>query len=313
MTKKIIILLGITSFVAIIFLKNSFPYEKEKNQSPQNNQWSMDEIKIDSIHQNYKLFGKGVSIAILDTGIDSSHKDLNIKYSYSLVEKTVGDDDNGHGTNMAGIINAQINSIGITGIAPLADIYSIKVLDKMKSGSYSTVIEGIEWAIANEIDIILMSLGSTSSDLGLENKIKEAHDSGIVIVSAVGNYGYEGEGEHVAYPAKYSSVISVGATTKENSRWFNSSQGSEIDVMAPGEDILTTALQNKYSYVDGTSVAAAFVTGGIALLLESDPLLSPDELKLLLKRTANPLGNEQEYGSGLINLEAAIKSITSKK
>ena len=116
-----------------------------------------DTIKI---HQHYSFHWKRVSVAILDSGIDTEHTDLKIKDGISFVENHPSfDDDNGHGTHLAGIVAAQDNELGMTGIAPNVDLYAVKVLDKYTNGKYSTVVKGIDWAIEYNVNIVLMSLG----------------------------------------------------------------------------------------------------------------------------------------------------------
>ncbi|WP_415782955.1 S8 family peptidase, partial [Bacillus manliponensis] len=134
----------------------------------------------------------------------------------------------------------------------------------------------------------------------LDKVIKKASKKGITIVSAVGNGGLSTQ-DTITYPAKLEGVIGIGATNNKNERWFKSSRGEGIDVMAPGENIYGTTLDNKTVKQSGTSVAAAYTTGVIALLKQHDNDISNVEIEKTLKETATSLGSKYEYGSGIMN------------
>ena len=311
MKKIIVTLLALLLVIGFFFLLED--NKKSKNEIIDKNQWGINALKVNETKNKFKLEGKGISIAILDTGIDYDHRDLHIKKSINFTKESSDKDNNGHGTQLSGIINSQKNNIGITGIAPQSDIYSIKVLNDNKSGDFEQVIKGLKWSIDHKIDIVLMSLGTLKPNSELEKWIKKADQNGTLLISAIGNLGYQGKGNYIAYPAKYKEVLSVGAVKKDNRRWSQSSIGSKIDLMAPGKDILTTSLNNKYAYIDGTSIAASFVAGSAALLKEYDSTLSNHEIKNILIQTAVPLGDKTEYGNGLIDIEAAIEYVKKHK
>ncbi|HJV47460.1 MAG TPA: S8 family serine peptidase, partial [Bacillota bacterium] len=177
--------------------------------------WGIQEIGADKAH-NENLDGKNIKIAILDTGV-SNHPDLNIASGVSFVEESdTNTDSNGHGTMVAGVIAALENKEGIVGVAPRADIFSVKVLDSQGSGSYSQVIEGIDWAIQNGMNIISLSLGGTIDSQALHEAIQKATSKGILVVAAAGNNGAGEETE--LYPALYPEVISVGAIDQSRNR-----------------------------------------------------------------------------------------------
>lgn len=275
----------------------------------QKNDWGINFLNIPFIQKNHKLTGKNISIAILDTGIDMNHEDLNIRRSISFIEGTNGyDDESSHGTHISGIIGAKDNKIGIIGVAPSSQIYSLKVLDAKENGKYSNIIQAIEWSIKNNIKIISMSFGGYQKSDALETAINKAHEKNIILISSSGNTGFFDE-DTITYPAKYKNVISVGAINSQKERWFASSQGNKIDIMAPGEKILSTSPKQKYEIKSGTSMAAAYVTGSISLLLEKKPTLTNIEVENILKKTATPIGIPFEYGNGLINIEKAINEI----
>jgi subtilisin family serine protease len=189
--------------------------------------WGVDRIDADIVHEYNR--GTGVKVAIMDTGIDYDHLDLaaNYKGGYDfggrLVWQGRNDDDpmdkQGHGTHCAGIVAAvKGNDIGVVGVAPEAYLYAVKVFDDRGNGRYSDVIEGLEWCINNEIQVISMSFGSayTAGDPGIESWINATYDAGILLVGAAGN---EGSGEDtVIYPARYVNVIAVAATNSDDNR-----------------------------------------------------------------------------------------------
>ncbi|MGQ5175976.1 S8 family serine peptidase [Bacillus halotolerans] len=171
------------------------------------------------IGKNEKIEKKSnISIAILDSGIDSNHEDLKgvVKKEYNALEPSEGviEDKFGHGTAVAGIIASNDNKIGTLGISPYADIYSVKVLDDKGRGSVESIVKGIEWSIDNNVDIVNISVGLKKSDQKLKRVIDEANEKGVIVVAAAGNnYGLNAD-----YPARYQNVISVGAINKKNEK-----------------------------------------------------------------------------------------------
>ncbi len=206
--------------------------------------------------------GQGIRVAVLDTGIDQGHEDiptLSGGYNSTGDESYWGTDINGHGTHVAGIISAQNNAIGVLGVSPAVDLYAVKVLDNSGSGSISTIMDGIQWAIENDIDIINMSLGTYEYSNALELLCNAAYDSGILLIAAAGNSGTSsGTEANINYPALFDSVMAVTASDQMNSRAYFSSTGIQAEVMAPGVNILSTipddALNSNLT-VDGISLS----------------------------------------------------------
>jgi subtilisin len=249
--------------------------------------------------------GSNIKIGVIDSGIDYNHEDLNIVGGKTFIDGTTSYmDDYGHGTHVAGIISALNNDFGTLGLAFDAEIYAIKVIDKNGYGRYDDLIEGIEWAILNDIDIINMSLGSNSDSQALENSINKAYNSGILIIAAAGNSGFNKKG-NITYPAKYNSVMAVGAIDQNNSRADFSSVGRELELVAPGLGIKST-LPGGYGLNNGTSMAAAHVSGIAALIMQLKPELSNVQIREILNQTATPLGESFSFGYGLINALNAI-------
>lgn len=269
--------------------------------------------------------GKGVRVAILDTGIDTNHPDLTVAGGVCVAEvcstKIPYDDNFGHGTHVAGVIAAKKNNIGIVGMAPNVSLYSIKALDSTGSGTTADIAKGVEWAIQNKIDILNLSISISVNDRPLDLMLQEAYKKGIVIVAAAGNEGGAGVANTVTYPGKYSSVISVGAVNADNTKEFNSSTGPEMELSAPGYRIYSTfpkELDNEDYVVDGyfeltgTSMAAPHVTGVLALYKEQHPGLSNVKLREILQKTAKDLGTagrDETFGFGLVQYEKDIKTV----
>jgi len=249
------------------------------------------------------LTGRGIKVAIIDSGI-SPHSDINISGGKSFVEYTTSyNDDNGHGTHVAGIVSAENNSIGVVGIAPDSDIYALKALDSEGVGYNSDIIKAIDWSIENHMDIINMSLGGSDESYAFQQAIDKAYNSGILVVAAAGN-----ESAPVDYPAKYNNVIAVSATDSSNQLAYFSNRGPEIEVSAPGVNVISTYLGNSYASMDGTSMASPYVAGVLALYKQEYPNLTPTEIRNLLHQNVidlGPLGRDSDYGYGLVQAPVA--------
>ncbi|WP_353853732.1 S8 family serine peptidase [Bacillus sp. Bos-x628] len=258
--------------------------------------------RIRKIAEKYDLTGKGVSIAILDTGYSGSNlniiKKFNVIYGGDNIE-----DINGHGTLIANIIGS--NDFGI---APEAELYIIKVLEKNAFGKYATVIKGIEKAIQYDVDIILMSLGGTEYSKDIEHIIKRALKKGIVVISAVGNDGLSKE-DTIRYPAKLNGVIGVGAVNESGHRWFRSSRGEGIDIMAPGENFKSVDQKNNETRISGTSVAAAYLSGFVSLMLQDKRNMTNEQMINMLSKYSEKEKDVISYGKGILNEEETLKQL----
>lgn len=273
--------------------------------------WGIDQIDAELAWATST--GASISVAIIDTGIDEDHPDLvdNIKGGVNFVKikgKIIADqwdDDSGHGTHVAGSVAAADNDIGVIGVAPQAWLHGVKVLDRRGGGYVSDVILGIQWAIANDMQVINMSLGTSSDVQSLHNAVDDAYAAGIVLVAAAGNSGDTDPDDDVIYPAKYDSVIAVAATDDTDTRASWSSDGSAVELTAPGVAIYSTWKGGEYDTKSGTSMASPHVAGTVALLLATNPGLTPDEVRAILQDTADYLGDANLYGYGLVDAEEA--------
>ncbi len=276
--------------------------------------WGVDHIDADIVQAYSK--GAGVRVAVLDTGIDLDHPDLNVVNNVTFISHTSsGDDDHGHGTHVAGIIAAEDNDTGVIGVAPDAELFAVKVLDKYGDGYASDIISGIEWAIDNNVQIINMSFGAESVPVELEEACDAALDAGIVLVAGAGNTGdASGTGDNVLCPARYDSVIAVASTNPSDIRADDSSTGPTVELSAPGVNILSTFNNGGYVYGSGTSMASPHVAGIAALIIASGIAdgnsngLINDEVRQTLQDTADDLGDpgrDSLYGFGLVDADEA--------
>jgi subtilisin len=258
-------------------------------------------------------------IAILDTGIDLDHADLNVFHERSFIPGTINaDDDHGHGTHLAGVAAAKDNSFGIVGIAPGARLWAIKVLESSGMGEISTLIKGLDYINQhqNQVDVAVLSLGceceSGALDIAINNSIK----AGITIVVAAGN---EGKDARTFTPANNPEVITVSAIADTDGKCGGngpptpygaddmlasfSNYGDVVDISAPGVDIYSTFKSNSYTKLTGTSMAAPHVAGAAALYISLHPEASPNDVKNYLLTSGTNLsdlcnGNGHGYFTG---------------
>ncbi len=280
--------------------------------------WGIDRVDAELVWSTDNA--NTVKVGVIDTGISSSHSDLkaNIKGGVNTINSRKSwNDDNGHGSHVAGIIGALNNTIGVVGVGPSIDLYAIKVLNANGSGYLSDVIEGIDWAIAQKIQVVNLSLGASSDIQSFHDAIARAKQAGVVVVAAAGN-----SGGAVSYPAAYPEAIAVSATDKNNVIASFSSRGLEIDLAAPGVSIYSTYKNTGYATLSGTSMAAPHVAGSAALVISvslSNPSIcdtiiidgkcDPDEVQAKLQSSAKDLGNggyDILYGWGLVNAFNAV-------
>ncbi|MGE7667558.1 S8 family peptidase [Ureibacillus composti] len=271
-------------------------------------------IAVPKIWENSK--GKGITVAILDTGCDVTHPDLSGRIIG--VRNFTSDDDgqpdvvtdySGHGTHVAGTIAAIHNGTGVVGVAPEANLLILKVLDQSGSGKYDWILNGINYAVEQRVDIISMSLGGSVDVPELHQAIQNAISNQILVVCAAGNEGDgQSSSDEFAYPASYNEVISVGSINLQRGSSEFSNSNNEVDLVAPGEEILSTYLNGTYAKLSGTSMATPHVSGALALIKEIENrnfernLTEAELYAQLIKRTI-PLGNSPKLdGNGMLYL-----------
>jgi len=253
--------------------------------------------------------GAGVKVAVIDTGIDTSHPTLkpNIKGGINCVDANKADDfndDQGHGTHVSGTIAGVGDAKGVTGVAPAVDLYGVKVLDAQGSGTVAGVIAGIQWAADHHMDVANMSLGSDESDQSLADAVAAASKAGLAIIAAAGN-----SSGPVGYPAAYPECIAVSASDKSDQIASFSSFGPQVAVIAPGVNIYSTYMGGGYKTLSGTSMATPHVTGLAALAVAAKGVHGSDALRAALTQAASPLQglSPEQQGAGLVDAKKLVR------
>jgi len=275
--------------------------------------------------------GDGAIVAVIDTGIRVGSDLANTKFvqGYDFVnDDNDPTDDNGHGTHVAGTIaQSTNNNEGVAGVAFNTYLMPVKVLDSRGSGTYDDIVSGIYYAVDNGANIISMSLGGSSGSTALEDALAYAYSKGVTVIAAAGNDGTN----VISYPAAYDAyVIAVGATQYDKTLAPYSNYGTSLDVVAPGgntdvdqngdgygDGILQQTFTLRginvnwgYYFYQGTSMATPHVSG-VAALVYSLGVTSPDDIRNILQSTAIDLGDpgwDEYYGYGLINAYAAVQA-----
>jgi major intracellular serine protease len=264
--------------------------------------------------------GNGVVVAVLDTGVSTKHPDLQgrIIDGRNFTPDFNGDpntyeDNQSHGTHVAGTICAIANSIGVVGVAPDVQLLVGKVLDHEGSGDYDSIVSGVRWAVdwrgknGERARVISMSLGGPFDYKPLHDVIKYAVDNNVAVVVAAGN---EGDGttmmDEYSYPGMYDEVIEVGAIDQYKLLADFSNTNDQIDVVAPGVDVLST-VPNGWAKMSGTSMATPHVSAVIALLISmyetnGKELTEPEIYQLLLEHTVKISDDKKGFGNGLTYL-----------
>jgi|GEM_PF-1512497 len=250
-----------------------------------------------------------VIVAVVDSGIAGNHPDLAdalvLGYNF-IADNAEAQDDFGHGTQVAGIIAGHSNTVsGTTGVASRSRLMPLKVLDANGEGTAADVAEAIIYAADSGVRIITLALGTYAESGILQAAVEYAAGKKCLVISAAGNNGTE----EPVYPAAYAQTLAVGAVNQFRKPCFFSNRASYIDVVAPGEGILTTSKDGGHQELNGTSASAAHVAGLAALMLARTPLLTPDIFHAVVRASASDLqtaGWDKETGFGLVDCFAAL-------
>ncbi|MFQ6058698.1 MAG: S8 family serine peptidase, partial [Anaerolineae bacterium] len=273
-----------------------------------NQQWAL--TKIQAIQAwDLTTGSSSVVIAILDTGVDLNHEDLQGKllqgYDFANRDNDPSD-DHGHGTHVAGIAAAATNNgRGVAGVSYNCRIMPVKVLSNSGSGSHSWIAQGITYATDQGARVINMSLGGYISSYTLEAAVEYAWNHGVLLVAAAGNDSTA----YPSYPAAYEQVMGVSATDRYDQRASFSNYGSYISVAAPGVSILSTVRGGSYQFWSGTSMASPHVAGLAGLVFAQDPSRTNATVQQIIEGTADDLGSsgwDHIYGYGRINAYRAL-------
>lgn len=271
-------------------------------------EWNIKSIHAENSYEESKNL-KRIKVAVLDSGLDYDEDIPYVCREDFLGEKelhTLYQDYTGHGTSVAGLICAKGNDSRITGIAANVDLYAARILDEKNEAPVSRVVKAVQWAMEQKVNIIHMSFGTKEYSQELYDVIKQAYNKNILIIASAGNTGTAQEDEStVEYPAAFPDVIAVGATNTQNKKTEISASGEELDIVAPGDQILTAGSFGGVMVEEGTSMAAAQVTGIAAVLWGRYPDKSNQFIRELLVNSANSTAVTGDCGNGIADYEKA--------
>lgn len=336
------LLILVAGFAYNIIVGDGLTFVKPSDSLIQSEQTYRELIKIPSDYT-----GSGVDVCIVDTGMQLDHPDLegfDVAGWVDVVQsKSNPYDDNGHGTNMAGILVA---NGWINGVAKNVNLYVAKALLANGSGFEEDVVAGIDWCINQNVNIISLSLGGGqelfpflgSNGRTIEDSVNDATARGIFVIAAAGNDGGEDDDGDVASPGSERRVICVGGVTLSGDHWAKSSTGNngfsalpfklprgdpdkKPELVAPAKDVPVLNTQGTWSSSSGTSAATVYVTGAIAILLEAHPELASngtsgdvstiDQVKDWIMQSVQPKegqsGHDDNYGYGLLDVQALLE------
>ncbi|SEV97681.1 S8 family peptidase [Natrinema salifodinae] len=274
--------------------------------------WGVDRIGAPVAHEK-GIRGETSHVAVINTGIDSTHEDLSASVGEGVAFTPCQgdcdapwDDDHGHGTHVAGTIGALDNQLGVLGVAPETTLHAAKVLNQNGIGFASDVALGILWTAVQGYDVANMSLGGPFSPL-VQAAVEFASEQGVLLISSAGN-----EAGPVSYPASADEVLAVSATTSDDELAWFSNFGPEIELAAPGVDVLSTFPNDNYGVLSGTSMASPHVSGTGALLMALG--FTAGEARTFMMETAEDIGlPPEEQGAGLVNAAAVATHLKNKQ
>ena len=279
------------------------PASPARADSVRDREWWLGTLKVAQAQRITK--GAGVTVAVVDNGVNADHPDLKgaVLTGRDMVSGKDGQfDADGHGTAMAGIIAARGHGgAGFLGIAPAA-----KILPVSPSDDTSFAAAGIRWAAAHGAKVMNLSFAIGASE-NLHAAIREAAAADVVLVGAAGNSG--NKGNKAEYPVSYPEVLGVGAIDRKGKVLPLSQHGAQVDLVAPGKDMLLPVYGDRYLVGTGTSASAAIVSGAAALIRARHPDLRAAQVVGLLTATATDrgtAGRDDYYGNGELNLVAAL-------
>lgn len=277
-------------------------------------QWNLPIIETEA-GWNISKGSKKVVIAVVDTGVDLAHPDLKKRLvkGYNVLKKNnKPNDDNGHGTHVAGIIASETNNQeGTAGVTWYNKIMPVKVMNKKGYGTSFDISKGIIWATDHGADVINLSLGNYQPSAIMQEAVQYAFDKNVVLVAAAGNDSTS----QPSYPSAFPEVLSVSAVNPDGSLADFSNYGDYIDVAAPGVSIPSTYFKKRYAALSGTSMASPHVAGLAGLILSLNPKLSNQQVTNIIKTSAIDIGDEgvdNNFGNGIIDIKNALNKVNHR-
>jgi membrane-anchored mycosin MYCP len=266
--------------------------------------------------------GGGVTVAVLDSGVDAGQPQLADKVDPGFDAVAGGgradNDCLGTGTQVAGVIAArQVPSVGFAGVAPSVRILPIRVIGEQRSDGAvadpGVLARGITAAVAGGAEVIAVSTITYTDSPALQDAVTDAQNHGVIVVAAVGDRGDTNDANPRPYPASYQGVIGVGAIEQSGARWSKSQHGRYVDLVAPGAEVVTLQRAGGMTAATGTGIACGFVAGVAALVRARHSRDTPaSTIRQLVTATAVPAADRLEYGSGVVNPYAAVNDQVTK-
>lgn len=285
----------------------------QRSRTASSAQYALAKMRLGTAHQIAQ--GRGVPVAVIDTGIDASHPAISksVGRMFDAVSNGRMDVDE-HGLAIAGLIAGNGK---VTGVAPAASLLAVRSFYihpqyKRPVTSTDVLLRAFDWSFKNGARIFNMSFAGPFDPL-VQAALKSAYDKGIILVAAAGNGGAKAP---PAYPAAYKNVIAITALDQKDRLYAHANRGGYLTAAAPGVDVLVPTLKNGYKFSSGTSMAAAHVSGLIALLLEKHPDASAEDIRNAIQNTAHdlgPKGHDPQFGAGRADAHASLLSLSTGK
>ncbi|WP_409298520.1 S8 family peptidase [Peribacillus sp. SCS-26] len=294
-----------------IYMQNDEKKGPNDSLYRKNYQWNLHSVRAEEGWDITKG-DKGIKIAVIDTGVDLDHPDLKQRLvrGYNVLAKNNNaDDDNGHGTHVAGIIASKTNNLkGVAGLTWFNKIMPVKVMNDKGYGNAFDVARGVIWAADHGADVINLSLGNYQPSAVMKEAVQYAFNKNIVITTAAGNDNTD----QPSFPAAYPEVICVAAVDYNGKRADFSNFGEYVDVSAPGVEIPSTYFHKQYASLSGTSMAAPHVAALAGLIRSANPRLKNTEVMTLISKNSFDLGKkgfDPYYGSGVIDIRRSLQQV----
>jgi subtilisin family serine protease len=290
--------------VVTIQVNYLFQLTQQEQEPVNSDQYAPQKLNLVAAHRLAR--GDRVLVAVIDSEVDATHPDLAGAIVRSFEAAAEAERPHAHGTGMAGAIAAHRTMLGTAPRVGLLTVRAFGTRANNVEGTTFNILKGLDWAAAQGARVVNMSFAGPS-DPRLRDALAKAKQKGMVLIAAAGNAG---PSSPPLYPAADPNVIAVTATDPDDKIFPGANRGNHIAVAAPGVDILAPAPDGTYQFTTGTSVAAAEVSGVVALMIERNPALTPNEVKKILMDTAKRIGPKgKDFGAGLVDALQAVSAV----